>query len=148
MTSSATGDATRAEWRKLGFFYELDTDLQQWRLVGSRAGLLGFRDVVLDYAAAPEHATASSRAHVGPRAQLAMITWSDPGIEADGISGSLDDFRHLASLVERKLSGAQPGDRVRIGRDYAPASDYVLALDLREDGFDPSSMDRMLRTDA
>jgi hypothetical protein len=147
VTSSATDDATRAEWRELGFFYELDGDLQQWRLIGSRSGLLGFRDLVLDYAAAPAHATESKHAYHGPRSQLGMMTWPDPGIDVDGISGSVDDFRHLAALVERKLSGAQPGDRIRIGRDYAPASDYVLVLDLREDAFDPASVDRMLRDD-
>lgn len=141
MTSSATNDAIRAEWRQLGFFYELDGDLQQWRLIGSRSGLLRFRDLLVDYAAAPVHASASEHALYGPSAELQIMTWPDPGIDADGIFGSLDDLRYLADIVERKLSGSQPGDRIRIGRDYAPASDYALALDLREDGFDPAAVD-------
>ena len=147
MNSSAADDATRAEWRELGFFYELDGASQQWHLMGSRSGLLGFRDLLLDYAAKPAHATQSEHARYGPGSHLEVLTWPDPGIDSHAIFGSLDDLRHLAAIVERKLSGAQPGDRIRIGRDYAPASDYSLALDLREDGFDPASVDRMLRDD-
>lgn len=147
MTSSASADAIRAGWRELGFFCELDDALQQWRLIGSRSGLLGFRDLLLEYAADPAHATQSARAHYGPGARFEIATWADPGIDAHAVFGSLDDLRHLASIVERKLSGAQPGDRIRVGRDYAPASEYSLALDLRTDGFDPASADRMLRED-
>jgi len=147
VTSGATDSATANEWRALGFFYELDVDLQQWRLIGSRSGLLCFRDLLVDYAATPARATASEHAHYGPRSSLEIVTWPDPGIDANAIFGSLDDLLHLAAIVERKLSGAQPGDRIRIGRDYAPASEYVLVLDLREDGFDPASADRALRAD-
>ena len=147
VTSSATDDGTRAEWGELGFFYELDTDLQQWRLIGSRSGLLCFRELLLDYAATPAHATESAHAHYGPRSYLEVMTWPDPGIDAHAIFGSVDDLRHLAAIVERKMSGAQPGDRIRIGRDYAPASEYMLVLDLREDGFDPASVDSTLRDD-
>jgi len=139
VTSSAADDATDAAWRELGFFYELDDDLLQWRLIGSRSGLLCFRGLLLDYAALPAHAAKSEHAHYGPHSHLEIMTWPDPGIDAHAIFGSLDDLRHLAAIVERKLSGAQPGDRVRIGRDYAPASDYVLVLELRQDGFDPAS---------
>jgi hypothetical protein len=28
------------QWRRLGFFYEIDGTTRTWRLVGSRAGLL------------------------------------------------------------------------------------------------------------
>lgn len=145
MTNSATANAIRAGWRELGFFYELDDALQQWRLTGSRAGLLGFRDLLLNYAADPAHAVPPAHANYGPGLRLEIATWPDPGIDAHAVFGSVDDLRHLASIVERKLSGAQPGDRIRVGRDYAPASEYSLALDLRTDGFDPASADRMLR---
>ena len=141
MTRIATDASARDEWRELGFFYELNKDLQQWRFVGSRAGLLRFRDLLVDRVAKSTNADDSGDVDHRPLVRFAITTWPDPEIDDHGVSGSLEDLRHLATIVERKLSGARPGDRVRIGRDYAPASDYVLALDLRGDDFDPASED-------
>jgi len=42
MPSEATNNATRREWRELGFFYDRDDENKVWRLTGSRAGLLRF----------------------------------------------------------------------------------------------------------
>lgn len=143
----ATDAAARDEWRELGFFVELNEELQQWRIAGSRAGVLSFRDLLVEYAARSASTFDSAGKSPSSRVRFEITIWPDPEIDERGISGSLDDLRHLAAIVERKLSGARPGDRIRIGRDYAPASDYVIALDLRVDDFDPASEDHGLRGD-
>jgi hypothetical protein len=40
MPSDAANQATKREWRELGFFYERDDHAKVWKLTGSRAGLL------------------------------------------------------------------------------------------------------------
>ena len=49
---------------------------------------------------------------------------------------------HLAELIEVKLASAEPGSPIRIREEYAPDSPYSLMLDVRADGFDPSSADQ------
>ena len=51
MPNEAANEATRKEWQDLEFFYELDDDRKEWRLIGSRSGLLKFRDLLMDYVA-------------------------------------------------------------------------------------------------
>ena len=51
--------ACSSEWRELGFHYDRDDETRVWRLTGSRAGLLAFRDVLLSYVADPGKAANS-----------------------------------------------------------------------------------------
>jgi len=55
MPSEAINRATIREWRDLGFYYYRNDAAREWRLVGSRSGLLGFRDALFRYAADPRH---------------------------------------------------------------------------------------------
>ena len=137
-----TEDQIRQQWRKLGFFCELDDERKAWRLTGSRAGLLYFPDLLLGYAADPQNAAEGSRQHYGPYGSLQLVTWPDPGFDANAIRGTAAHLTHLAELVETKLASAQPGEVLRIHEDYAPTSRYALLLDIRTDGFDPASADR------
>ena len=62
--------ATRREWRALGFFYDRDDVGRKWRLIGSRAGLLRFKEALLRYAADPRNAGISEHEHFGPYSTL------------------------------------------------------------------------------
>jgi hypothetical protein len=137
-----TDDHIKMEWRKLGFFCELDTEKRVWVLTGSRAGLLYFPDLLLGYVADPKNATNGALEHYGPYGSLEVMTWMEPGLDGNAIRGSLVDLERLASLVETQLATAQPGEHVKIREDYAPNSPYGLLLDVRADGFDPASTDR------
>jgi hypothetical protein len=53
MLSNATNQATRREWRELGFFYDRNDQKGVWRLIGSRSGLLQFRDALLAHVGDP-----------------------------------------------------------------------------------------------
>jgi hypothetical protein len=137
-----TDDHIKTEWRKLGFFCELDAEKRVWVLTGSRAGLLYFPDLLLGYVADPKNAANGALEHYGPYGSLEVMTWMEPGLDGNAIRGSLVDLERLASLVETQLATAQPGERLKIREDYAANSLYGLVLDVRADGFDPAAVDR------
>jgi hypothetical protein len=70
------------------------------------------------------------------------MTYPEAGFGPNAIRGSLTDLSHLAELVEAKLASAQAGEPIPIREEFAANSPYTLLLDVRADGFDPSSADR------
>lgn len=134
----------RSDWRKLGFYYECDDLLKERRLVGSREGLLRFAELLRNYAADPRNAMKSEHEHYGPYMSLEVMTWPEAGMDDHAIQGPLPELERLAGLVERKLEGLQPGSEVRIREEFAPSAEYALVLELRDDSFDPASMDSTL----
>lgn len=137
-----TEEQIKQQWRKLGFFCELDDQKRGWTLTGSRAGLLYFPDLLLGYVADPQNASDGEKKHYGPYGSLEVMTWPDAGFDGHAIRGSLVDLARLADLIAAKLATAQPGESVRIREEFAPNSPYALLLDVRADGFDPASADR------
>ena len=147
MLSDATNQATRREWRELGFFYDRDDRNKVWTLTGSCAGLLRFRDALCSYVADPRNERTSEHEHYGPYGYLEIMTWPTPGFDDHEIRGSLADLARLAAVVEKQLAAARPGSKIRIQEEFATDSPYVLILDVRENGFDPASADRGLWTE-
>jgi hypothetical protein len=147
MPSDATNQATRREWRELGFFYDRNDETRMWKLVGSRSGLLRFRDILLEYADDPSNDYKSEHEHYGPY-YLEIMTWPEPGFDDHAIRGSLADLKRLAAIVENKLAVARPGDSVRVQDEFATNSPYALILEVREDGFDPAQADPTLSNEA
>lgn len=141
MPSDAVNEKTRQDWRELGFYYERDDETKEWRLVGSHNGLLSFRDLLLEYVKNPRNANKSEHDHYGPYMYLVVMTWPDPGIDKDSIHGSFDDLTRLASIVDAQLSNAKVGETVRVHKEYSLDSEYTLVLSVREDDFDPPSVD-------
>jgi hypothetical protein len=142
--SDATNRATRREWRELGFFYDRDDQARVWKLTGSRAGLLRFRDILLAYAAHPRNVTKSEHQHYGPYQYLELMTWPEAGFDEHAIRGQPADLARLASLVESKLAAAVPGSSVLVREEFASNTPYCLVLSLMEDGFDPATADPLL----
>ena len=141
-THAMSDEIIKQRWRELGFYCELDDERKTWRLIGSRAGLLYFPDLLLGYVNDPQNATDGQRKHYGPYGSLEVMTWREPGLDSTAIRGSIDDLTRLAELVGAKLATAEVGATISIREEYAPASRYTLILDVRPDGFDPSSTDR------
>jgi len=139
---------TRREWRELGFFYDRDDASKEWLLVGSRDGLLRFAGLLRAYVADPRNATRSEHDHYGPYTYLELMTWPKAGIDGHAICGPLAALDGLASLVEAKVGAMKPGARARIGDEFAPGTSYTIVLELRDDGFEPSSIDPNLEGDA
>jgi hypothetical protein len=145
MPSDARNEATRREWRKLGFFYDLDDASREWRVTGSRSGLLCLRDLLLAYVADPRNRVESEHEHYGPYHYLEVMTWSEAGIDDHAIRGTLPDLERLAQIIEARVNQAAPGATIRIQEDFAANSPYSLVLEVREDDFDPATADSALR---
>ncbi len=141
MPSDSLNEATRREWRQLGFFYELDDESKAWRLTGSRAGLLRFVDILHSYIKKPRHDFIGEHSHYGPYQYLKIMTLPEAGFDGDSIHGNLADIERLATTIESKLATARPGAVLVIWEDFAARSPYALILQLREDGFDPALAD-------
>jgi hypothetical protein len=141
--SGSVAELTRAEWRELGFFYDRDDQAKEWRLTGSRQGLLAFATLLEDYSSDPRNVTLSEHDHFGPHMYLEVMTSHEPGLDDHAISGSLPDLARLGRLVRDAVTSA-PSRPIVINRQYAPSAEYSLVLNVREDGFDPASMDPQL----
>ncbi len=137
-----TEEQIRQKWRELGFFCELDDERKIWILTGSRAGLLFFSDLLLGYVNDPSNAADGTKKRYDPYGSLQIMTWPEAGFGGNAIRGSLVALAHLAELVEVKLASAQAGERLRIRDEFSSTSPYSLVLDVRADGFDPSTTDR------
>lgn len=137
---------TRAEWQALGFFCDRDDSAEEWIVVGSRAGLACFSALLREYVADPSNAMLSEHEHYGPYLYLEVMTWTDAGMDDHSIHGTLQDLDRLAMLVDGRTAVLRPGERSRIREEFSATSRYSLVLDLREDGFDPASLDGNLNS--
>ena len=140
-------EATQADWREIGFFYDRDDVTKEWLIVGSRDGLRRFSKLLREYVADPRNAQQSEHEHYGPYMYLKVMTWMEAGLDTHSIHGPLAELEGLADLVENRIAALQPGARTRIREEFAPSSEYALVLDLRDDGFDPSAPDSNLTTE-
>src|SRR4051794_31788951 len=118
MVSSNEGikQVTANEWRALGFSYDFDDDAKEWRLKGDRRGLAKFAAILRAYALDPSNEHLSEHEHYGPYLYLKFVTSASPKIAPDGIYGRLSDLELLAMVVDKRLSLAQPGAKIRIDR--------------------------------
>jgi hypothetical protein len=140
--AALTDEQIKEQWRKLGFYCELDDEKRTWTLTGSRRGLLYFPDLLLGYVNDPQNAADGALKHYGPYGSLQVLTFRDAGFDGHAIRGSLSDLTRLAELVEARLATAEPGSPIHIREDFAADSRYSLVLDVRADGYDPGSADR------
>jgi len=142
--SEATNQATREEWRELGFFYECTDEPPCWRFVGSAAGLAKLVKLLDAYVRNPRNAALSEHEHYGPYMYLKVQTSESPEIDSQSIRGTLADLARLRDLVANGLRGLHPGQSRAIGPEYSPAVSLPLRLELREPEFDPASADPAL----
>ena len=139
--SEMVNEATRREWRELGFFYERDDARSTWLILGSRSGLLTFARILLEYSNNPQRRQLSEHDHFGPYAYLEIGTWRTAEITDHWIAGTLADLNRLSGLVEKQVLNARTGDRLPLREAYAPNASYELVLELCDDDFDPAAAD-------
>jgi hypothetical protein len=135
---------TRAAWNELGFFYDRDDESKEWKIIGTRVGLLKFVALLRSYAADPRNAMTSEHEHYGPYMYLELMTWPEPGMDEHSIHGPLGELARLASIVEGKVAELAPGNVVRIQEEFSPSAKYSLVLERRDDRFNPASEDANL----
>jgi hypothetical protein len=132
---------TRREWRELGFFYDRDDAVREWRLRGSKAGLRHFSDALQAYAVDPRNEALSEHEHFGPYRYLEIGTWTTPEITKHWIAGPLSEIHQLGLTVQTQIDAASIGDCIRLRASFAPLSPYELVLEVQADSFDPVSAD-------
>ena len=128
-------------WKELGFYYRLDDYNKQWWLIGSKAGLLNFAEIIEKYAADVRNENVSEHIHLGWYEYLKIVTLDAPLISNDGIGGSINDLRHLKEIIIKNLETKNPGEMFSIGKEYQPESDFSIKFFVMADGFDPSTID-------
>lgn len=137
-------DWFRAEWRKLGFYYEFNHEAKRWELTGSLSGLRAFSSAIRSYAMDSEHDWVSCHCNLGPYDYLEIGTWDVAVIDDHWIAGRLENLLALADWLDERLSTAQPGTSLSARSFYASSSPYDLCLYLKEPEFDPASLDESL----
>ena len=142
MPTEKVNEATRREWRELGFFYERNDVTKEWLIRGSRAGLFRLAQALLEYSKNPRRQPISEHDHLGPYMYLKIGTWSARVIDNHWNAGTLEDLSTLSALIAERISKAAEGDALLLRAAYAPASPYELRLDVSGDGFDPATADK------
>jgi hypothetical protein len=135
---------SREEWRELGFFYDYDKEHRRWLLVGSRNGLLKFRDLLNEYVADPRNEKLSEHEHYGPYMYLKVITWNESFISEGGIFGTLPDLKRLANIISEKLRTCSTGESFIVSTEYAEGSEATMEFVVKDEGFDPAGEDPLL----
>ncbi len=146
--SEATNQATRDEWRELGFYYVTQEEPPGWLLVGSVTGLSKLVSLLDDYVQDSRNATLSEHEHYGPYMYLKVQTSEAPQIDRQGIRGSQADIRRLRELIEAGLRVHGPGESFVIGSDYSQSVEFPLIFQVREAALDPAACDPELRGSA
>lgn len=142
MPTEKVNEATRREWRELGFFYDRDDETKEWLIRGSRAGLFRFARILLEYSKNPRRQQPSEHDHFGPYMYLEIGTWSTRVIDDHWIAGTLGDLSALSALIAERVSNAKEGGVLRLRDAYAPSSPYELRLEVCSDDFDSAAADK------
>ena len=132
---------TKAEWNELGFYYDYNNEAKEWRIEGSREGLLELVKILRNYASKERNSQLSEHDHLGPYMYLKIVTSELPQFNDDGIYGTLPDLQRLSKLIEESIGKSEPGDTLVIDKEYSNSNETVLSLIVRDDGFDPSEPD-------
>ncbi|HRH01747.1 MAG TPA: hypothetical protein PLI68_06655 [Bacteroidia bacterium] len=134
----------KKEWRALGFYYEFKDESKIWLVVGSRIGLSNFCSLLNRYTNNSEKNKLSEHQHLGPHAYLKIVTWNEPELNESGIYGTLEDIKKLSKLIFIKLKNCHQGDIFIIDKEYSFNNKCIFRIVVREDQFDPSTLDNTL----
>jgi hypothetical protein len=139
--SAEINEATRREWRELGFFYDRIDGAKEWRIAGSKEKLRRLGKILRDYVADGRNELISEHEHYGPYMYLEIGTWTNPEITDHWIAGPLHKLCELAELIESKIEKAKIGDEIKLREAFSPTSPYELVLEVKDDSFDPALAD-------
>lgn len=141
MPSLEINEMTQREWRELGFFYDRDDVVKEWRLIGSRAGLRQFANALQEYAANARNELVSEHEHFGPYRYLEVGTSATPEITEHWIAGPLSGIHQLALTLSARLDVVSVGESISLRAMFAPLSLYEFVLEVQADSFDPAKAD-------
>jgi hypothetical protein len=129
------------EWNLLGFYYEYDDSLKQWRFFGSKNGLYKLSSLIKAYADESSNEDISEHKHIGPYNYLKIMTWDEPTVTDKYIAGSLPDLLQLSEIINDKVNSVSVGQAVKILAEYSLNSTATLLFIIMSDDFIPSSIE-------
>ncbi|MCL6106884.1 MAG: hypothetical protein M1309_06025 [Actinobacteria bacterium] len=141
MPSERTNEATRREWRELGFFYDRDDDAKVWRIIGTRIGVQSFISALAKFASNLRNERLSEHDHLGPYMYLKIGSWPEPEITDDWIAGPLWSLGRLSDEIKNRVAEANNNESLLFREFFAPDSLYELSIELRPEPFDPAKED-------
>jgi len=139
--SEKVNEATRSEWRELGFYYDRDDSLKCWRIFGTREGLLSLAQSIREYAAAPSSQKVSEHIHFGPYMYLEVGTWTHPEITDHWIAGPVEALALLSEAMAAAVESAEPSAPIHLRQVFAPGAPYELTLTVEPSPYDPARAD-------
>lgn len=139
--SSQAAAETRLEWQELGFFYNIDEVSEKWHLYGSLAGLMRLSEELSIFLDRKE--CIGEHEHLLPHWYLTIQYEDAADISKRGIVGTKDDLRRLKEYLMNLSQTLSVGDIAEIHSCFLNTS-YQMLYHVKEDDFDPSSMDPQL----
>jgi hypothetical protein len=103
-----------------------------------------FVSLLVEYARKNSHSPTGEHDHFGPHMYLTVQTAEEADITERAIYGRPEDIATLANLVRASLQQGNVGEDIEIRHEYAPNAEYSVVLEVREERFDPSSLDPQL----
>jgi hypothetical protein len=140
--SEKTRQAMTRDWRKLGFYYEVNELKRRWEFRGSRAGLAKLGKALVDYAEKHDENCDSEHEHYGPYMYLKLVTRDEMAFTKQGIEGPAEKIGELGRAIVKRVERLRAPATVVM--DSSVEGGYTLALMVLEDGFDPASADEAL----
>lgn len=141
--SKLAAEITSKEWQELGFFYISNEELKCWDIYGSRSGLGKLVSMLNQFSLRKE--PYGEHQHIGPHYYLTFTSAPSPVIDRKGIWGRAEDFKKLADLVGHKLSSSKIDDQLNIKEEFNEAAEFCLSLHVKDETFNPASLDQQLR---
>jgi hypothetical protein len=141
--SEKTRQATIRDWRKLGFYYELNELKRRWEFRGSREGLMKLGELLVTYAEEHDENSDSEHEHYGPYMYLKVMTRDEMAFTEQGIEGPVEKIGELGRAIVRHAAGLRPVATLMI--DSPKEGGHALVLLVQADGFDPAAADEDLR---
>ncbi|HJW54093.1 MAG TPA: hypothetical protein VJ577_02365 [Burkholderiaceae bacterium] len=138
MPSAKINEATRREWRELGFFYDRGDRAKEWRIAGSKGNLGRFAKILRDYAADARNEVTSKHEHYGP---YNSVFHNDARAQSTGTSTHKKYMKRTSSffaflLVSASACSASVADNIvgaymlEIGK---PGNSLEIILECKEE---------------
>lgn len=134
----------KEEWRKLGFYYEVDHEKKTWIFVGSKSGLEDLCVIFDDYTMDIKYNKIGEHIHIDPYNYLKIMTSAKFKVTADYICGTIEDLKKLSLLLKAEIKNAAIGISKTINNEFFRGCDYLIELRIMDYGYDPATADIQL----
>jgi hypothetical protein len=115
--------------------------LRRWEFSGDRLGLQRFYNELMNFIVSTKSLDLSEHIHLGPYSYLKIVKWDSAFISSDGFYGTNQDFKKLADIFLVKLKSVKANCSFTIDEEFSKSNKAYLLVNIKEDGFDPSSLD-------